>query len=134
MPLPYKAELCKAMASRGQRRAGLTNPLFVCSIRKAERYKLCLRELRRVRTYLESRCGAHLLFDALALLTKLWFVRKTKENHANLKLLFFKQFMTNTGTTGRIPLWLVGTIIGTAALVLGSILFYGSYVGLGSSL
>lgn len=42
--------------------------------------------------------------------------------------------MTNTGTTGRIPLWLVGTIIGTAALVLGSILFYGSYVGLGSSL
>ena len=42
--------------------------------------------------------------------------------------------MTNTGTTGRITLWLVGTIIGTAALGLGSILFYGSYVGLGSSL
>ena len=42
--------------------------------------------------------------------------------------------MSNTGTTGRIPLWLVGTGIGTAALGLLSIFFYGSYVGLGSSL
>ena len=26
--------------------------------------------------------------------------------------------MSNTGTTGRIPLWLVGTVVGTAALAL----------------
>jgi photosystem II PsbJ protein len=42
--------------------------------------------------------------------------------------------MSNTGTTGRIPLWLVGVVGGTAALTLVSIFFYGSYVGLGSSL
>lgn len=42
--------------------------------------------------------------------------------------------MFNTGTTGRIPLWLVGTVAGTAAVALLGIFFYGSYVGLGSSL
>jgi photosystem II PsbJ protein len=42
--------------------------------------------------------------------------------------------MSNTGTTGRIPLWLVGTVAGIAAIGLVSIFFYGSYVGLGSSL
>jgi photosystem II PsbJ protein len=42
--------------------------------------------------------------------------------------------MSNTGTTGRIPLWLVGTVAGTAAIALVGIFFYGSYVGLGSSL
>ena len=42
--------------------------------------------------------------------------------------------MSNTGTTGRIPLWLVGTVVGTAALGLLAIFFYGSYIGLGSSL
>jgi photosystem II PsbJ protein len=42
--------------------------------------------------------------------------------------------MSNTGTTGRIPLWLIGTLIGSAALGLAGIFFYGSYVGLGSSL
>ena len=42
--------------------------------------------------------------------------------------------MSNTGTTGRIPLWLVGTIVGTLAIGLIAIFFYGSYVGLGSSL
>lgn len=42
--------------------------------------------------------------------------------------------MSNTGTTGRLPLWLVGTVIGMAALTLVGIFFYGSYVGLGSSL
>lgn len=42
--------------------------------------------------------------------------------------------MSNTGTTGRIPLWLVGLVAGIAALGLVSIFFYGSYVGLGSSL
>ena len=42
--------------------------------------------------------------------------------------------MSNTGTTGRIPLWLVGTVAGIAAITLVSIFFYGSYVGLGSSL
>jgi photosystem II PsbZ protein len=42
--------------------------------------------------------------------------------------------MSNTSTTGRIPLWLVGTVVGTLALGLVAIFFYGSYVGLGSSL
>lgn len=42
--------------------------------------------------------------------------------------------MSNIGTTGRLPLWLVGTVIGTVALGLIGIFFYGSYVGLGSSL
>jgi photosystem II PsbJ protein len=42
--------------------------------------------------------------------------------------------MSNTGTTGRIPLWLVGVVAGTAALTLVGVFFYGSYVGLGSSL
>ena len=42
--------------------------------------------------------------------------------------------MSNIGTTGRIPLWLVGTVVGTLALGLVAIFFYGSYVGLGSSL
>lgn len=42
--------------------------------------------------------------------------------------------MSNTGTTGRIPLWLVGTVAGTAVIALLGVFFYGSYVGLGSSL
>ena len=42
--------------------------------------------------------------------------------------------MFNIGTTGRIPLWFVGTLIGIAALGLLAVFFYGSYVGLGSSL
>jgi len=42
--------------------------------------------------------------------------------------------MSNTGTTGRIPLWLVGVVVGVVALSLLSIFFYGSYSGLGSSL
>ena len=44
------------------------------------------------------------------------------------------KLMSNTGTTGRIPLWLVGVIAGSAALGLVAIFFYGSYSGLGSSL
>lgn len=47
--------------------------------------------------------------------------------------LFFN-LMSNIGTTGRIPLWLVGTVVGTLAIGLLAIFFYGSYVGLGSSL
>jgi len=42
--------------------------------------------------------------------------------------------MSNTGTTGRVPLWFIGTVVGTLALGLLAVLFYGSYVGLGSSL
>jgi len=42
--------------------------------------------------------------------------------------------MSNTATTGRIPLWLVGTVVGLAAIGLLTIFFYGSYTGLGSSL
>jgi photosystem II PsbJ protein len=41
--------------------------------------------------------------------------------------------MSNTGTTGRIPLWLVGVVVGVAALSILALFFYGSYVGLGSS-
>jgi hypothetical protein len=40
--------------------------------------------------------------------------------------------MSNTGTTGRIPLWLVGVVVGIAALSLLSIFMHGSYVGLPS--
>lgn len=36
------------------------------------------------------------------------------------------------GTTGRIPLWIVGFVVGSLALGLLGILFYGSYTGLGS--
>jgi photosystem II PsbJ protein len=42
--------------------------------------------------------------------------------------------MSNIGTTGRIPLWLVGTVVGVLAIGLLATFFYGSYVGLGSSL
>ncbi len=35
---------------------------------------------------------------------------------------------------GRIPLWLVATIAGTGVLVVVGLFFYGSYVGVGSSL
>jgi photosystem II PsbJ protein len=51
-----------------------------------------------------------------------------------LMKVYDKLPMSNTGTTGRIPLWFVGTVVGMLALGLGGILFYGSYVGLGSSL
>ena len=53
---------------------------------------------------------------------------------ASLSFLIIGYSMSNTGTTGRIPLWLVGVVVGLAALGLLAILFYGSYVGLGSSL
>nr|QOT13879.1 photosystem II protein J [Cosmarium pachydermum] len=42
--------------------------------------------------------------------------------------------MSNVGTSGRIPLWLVGTVVGIVAIGLVGLFFYGSYVGLGSSL
>ncbi len=42
--------------------------------------------------------------------------------------------MSNTGTTGRIPLWLVGTVAGLAVITLVGVFFYGAYSGLGSSL
>ena len=51
-----------------------------------------------------------------------------------LKILSILYLMSNTGTTGRIPLWLVGTVVGTLAITLLAVFFYGSYVGLGSSL
>lgn len=41
--------------------------------------------------------------------------------------------MSNTSTTGRVPLWFVGTVVGTLAIGLVAVFFYGSYVGLGSS-
>jgi photosystem II PsbJ protein len=42
--------------------------------------------------------------------------------------------MSDNGTTGRIPLWVVGVGAGLAAIGLLTVFFYGSYVGLGSSL
>jgi photosystem II PsbJ protein len=42
--------------------------------------------------------------------------------------------MSDIGTTGRVPLWLVRTVVGVLAIGLLAIFFYGSYVGLGSSL
>ena len=42
--------------------------------------------------------------------------------------------MSNSRITGRIPLWLVGTVAGLAAITLLALFFYGSYSGLGSSL
>jgi photosystem II PsbJ protein len=52
-------------------------------------------------------------------------------------LLFIKKHVISimsTGTTGRIPLFLVGVVAGIAAIGLLAIFFYGSYHGLGSSL
>jgi photosystem II PsbJ protein len=39
-----------------------------------------------------------------------------------------------SATTGRIPLWFVGTVAGLAIITVVGIFFYGSYTGLGSSL
>nr|YP_009515178.1 photosystem II protein J [Isoetes cangae]YP_009515261.1 photosystem II protein J [Isoetes serracarajensis]AVH80005.1 photosystem II protein J [Isoetes cangae]AVH80088.1 photosystem II protein J [Isoetes cangae]AVH80171.1 photosystem II protein J [Isoetes serracarajensis] len=36
-------------------------------------------------------------------------------------------------TTGRIPLWLIGTVVGTLVIGPVGISFYGPYSGLGSS-
>ena len=36
-------------------------------------------------------------------------------------------------TTGRIPLWIIGTVAGILVIGLIGIFFYGSYSGLGSS-
>ncbi|ASC72241.1 Photosystem II reaction center protein J [Halomicronema hongdechloris C2206] len=36
--------------------------------------------------------------------------------------------------SGRIPLWLVGTIAGTGILVVVGLYFYGAYVGVGSAM
>nr|YP_009974044.1 photosystem II protein J [Marattia cicutifolia]QNH93978.1 photosystem II protein J [Marattia cicutifolia] len=37
-------------------------------------------------------------------------------------------------TTGRIPLWLIGTVTGIPVIGSSGIFFYGAYSGLGSSL
>nr|YP_009973954.1 photosystem II protein J [Eupodium kaulfussii]YP_009974223.1 photosystem II protein J [Ptisana novoguineensis]QNH93888.1 photosystem II protein J [Eupodium kaulfussii]QNH94157.1 photosystem II protein J [Ptisana novoguineensis] len=37
-------------------------------------------------------------------------------------------------TTGRIPLWLIGTVTGILVIGSSGIFFYGAYSGLGSSL
>jgi photosystem II PsbJ protein len=65
------------------------------------------------------------------------FKKKTQKKEPNRNFISKTSgdfTMSNTGTTGRIPLWLVGTVAGTAAIALVGIFFYGSYVGLGSSL
>jgi hypothetical protein len=61
-------------------------------------------------------------------------LEKVFQNLLQKSFLIIGYSMSNTGTTGRIPLFLVGLVVGIAALGLLSILFYGSYVGLGSSL
>jgi photosystem II PsbJ protein len=35
---------------------------------------------------------------------------------------------------GKIPLWLVGTIVGTGLITIMGLFFYGAYAGIGSSL
>jgi photosystem II PsbJ protein len=40
--------------------------------------------------------------------------------------------MSNIGTTGRIPLWLIGTVAGILVITLLGLFFYGAYSGLGS--
>lgn len=55
----------------------------------------------------------------------------SQDFHTHLKGV---EQMSNVGTSGRIPLWLVGTVAGLLALGLVGLFFYGSYVGLGSSL
>ncbi|ABW27636.1 MULTISPECIES: photosystem II reaction center protein J [Acaryochloris] len=35
---------------------------------------------------------------------------------------------------GKVPLWLVGTVAGTALIAIVGLFFYGAYAGLGSSL
>nr|YP_009646114.1 J protein of photosystem II [Chloropicon sieburthii]QBX97636.1 J protein of photosystem II [Chloropicon sieburthii] len=42
--------------------------------------------------------------------------------------------MSKSGITGRIPLWVSGTVVGLLAIGLLALFFYGSYHGLGSSL
>jgi photosystem II PsbJ protein len=37
-------------------------------------------------------------------------------------------------STGRIPLWLIGTVGGTLALTVVGLFIYGAYSGIGSSL
>ncbi|NJK41227.1 MAG: photosystem II reaction center protein J [Acaryochloridaceae cyanobacterium SU_2_1] len=36
--------------------------------------------------------------------------------------------------TGKIPLWLVGTVVGSSLLAIVGLFMYGAYAGLGSSL
>lgn len=47
---------------------------------------------------------------------------------------YFKGAEHMSGTTGRIPLWLIGVVVGLAALAVLALFFYGAYSGLGSSL
>lgn len=64
-----------------------------------------------------------------------FFLRKSNTRKKSTTTVYQGDLdMSNTGTTGRIPLWLVGTVAGLAALTIVGIFFYGSYVGLGSSL
>lgn len=42
--------------------------------------------------------------------------------------------MSSNEITGRIPLWLIGLVVGIAVLSVVGLFFYGSYSGLGSSL
>ena len=50
---------------------------------------------------------------------------------------FFNKFFKGVNlmaNTGRIPLWLIALVGGTAALAVLALFFYGAYSGLGSSL
>jgi photosystem II PsbJ protein len=50
------------------------------------------------------------------------------------KILKTRGLNSMANTTGRIPLWLIGTVAGIIVIGLVGIFFYGSYSGLGSSL
>jgi photosystem II PsbJ protein len=43
-------------------------------------------------------------------------------------------FLQAFDTTGRIPLWLIGTVTGILVIGLVGVFFYGSYSGLGTKL
>jgi photosystem II PsbJ protein len=67
---------------------------------------------------------------------KLWFlaVRLLSQGKESMYTGRRAAQMSNVGTTGRIPLWLIGTVAGIAVLTVVGLFFYGSYSGLGSSL
>lgn len=95
---------------------------------------------------LQSNCQHYKVYEIHHLKYRFNFILINRFDRKSLKIKFITEinditsffltsfFMFDTGTTGRVPLWLVGTIVGTLAICLLAVFFYGSYVGLGSSL
>jgi photosystem II PsbJ protein len=65
---------------------------------------------------------------------KLFFL--TKNNFSLLRQFINNNFTyeLNMSDIGRVPLWMVATVGGLAALGLVTLFFFGAYFGLGSSL